>query len=73
MTPLVLKLGGELLETSADRRAMADAIGRLARIDARTCRTWVREHCDVEVVCAAYERTYRSVALPTLSEALARV
>ncbi len=30
MTPLVLKLGGELLETSADRRAMADAISRLA-------------------------------------------
>ena len=30
MTPLVLKLGGELLETPADRRAMADAIGRLA-------------------------------------------
>ena len=30
MTPLVLKLGGELLETASDRRAMADAIGRLA-------------------------------------------
>lgn len=30
MTPLVLKLGGELLETASDRHAMADAIGRLA-------------------------------------------
>jgi glycosyltransferase involved in cell wall biosynthesis len=54
-----------------DERAMADAIGRLSRIDARTCRTWVSEHCDVEVVCAAYEQTYRSVALPTQVRALA--
>ena len=30
MTPLVLKLGGELLESASDRAAMADAIGRLA-------------------------------------------
>jgi acetylglutamate kinase len=30
MTPLVLKLGGELLESAKDRGAMADAIGRLA-------------------------------------------
>ena len=30
MTPLVLKLGGELLESARDRGAMADAIGRLA-------------------------------------------
>jgi acetylglutamate kinase len=30
VTPLVLKIGGELLETASDRRAMADAIGRLA-------------------------------------------
>jgi glycosyltransferase involved in cell wall biosynthesis len=48
-----------------DVRAMADAIGRLPRIDARACRSWVSRHCDVEVVCAAYERTYRSAALPT--------
>jgi glycosyltransferase involved in cell wall biosynthesis len=51
-----------------DERAMAEAIGRLPRIDAQACRTWVSQHCDVEVVCAAYERTYRSVA-----RALARV
>jgi len=55
-----------------DERAMADAIGRLHRIDARACRSWVSEHCDVEVVCSAYERTYRSVALPILGRALAR-
>jgi len=30
VTALVLKLGGELLETSSDRRAMAEAISRLA-------------------------------------------
>jgi acetylglutamate kinase len=30
VTPLVLKLGGELLESARDRAAMADAIGRLA-------------------------------------------
>ena len=47
-----------------DERAMAAAIGQLPRIDARDCRDWVAEHCDVDVVAAAYERTYRSVALP---------
>jgi len=56
-----------------DERAMADAIGRLPRIDARNCRTWVSQHCDVEVVAAAYERTYRSVALPSVVRAFARV
>jgi glycosyltransferase involved in cell wall biosynthesis len=56
-----------------DERAMADAIGRLPLIAARDCRTWVSEHCDVEVVSAAYERTYRSVALPSVVRALARV
>jgi acetylglutamate kinase len=30
VTPLVLKLGGELLESASDRGRMADAIGRLA-------------------------------------------
>jgi glycosyltransferase involved in cell wall biosynthesis len=54
-------------------RAMADAIGRLPRIDARDCRTWVSQHCDVEVVAAAYEGTYRSVALPSVVRALASV
>jgi glycosyltransferase involved in cell wall biosynthesis len=56
-----------------DDRAMADAIGRLPRIAARECRAWVSQHCDVEVVAAAYERTYRSVALPRAVRALASV
>jgi glycosyltransferase involved in cell wall biosynthesis len=43
-------------------REMADAIGQLARIRARDCRDWVSEHCDAEVVAAAYEQVYRSVA-----------
>ena len=45
-----------------DEAAMAAAVGRLAAISARDCRAWVAEHCDVDVVAAAYERTYRSVA-----------
>jgi glycosyltransferase involved in cell wall biosynthesis len=45
-----------------DERAMTDAIGQLPRIDARDCRAWVRRHCDVEVVAAAYEHAYASVA-----------
>jgi glycosyltransferase involved in cell wall biosynthesis len=56
-----------------DERAMAVAIGGLPRIDAHTCRAWVRRHCDVNVVAAAYERTYRSVAAPDTAMALARV
>jgi glycosyltransferase involved in cell wall biosynthesis len=45
-----------------DERAMGAAVGRLGRIAARDCRAWVAEHCDVDVVAAAYESTYRSVA-----------
>jgi glycosyltransferase involved in cell wall biosynthesis len=56
-----------------DERAMADAIGHLPRIDARDCRDWVSQHCDGEVVAAAYERTYRSVALPGVAMELAGV
>jgi glycosyltransferase involved in cell wall biosynthesis len=56
-----------------DERAMAVAVGRLPRIDARDCRAWVSQHCDVEVVAAAYERTYRSVALQGVARAVARV
>ncbi len=47
-----------------DVRAMASAIGQLPRIAASDCRAWVSQHCDGDVVAAAYERTYRSVALP---------
>src|SRR5579859_6183915 len=39
-----------------DERAMAVAVSRLPRIDARACRAWVSHHCDVDVVAAAYER-----------------
>jgi glycosyltransferase involved in cell wall biosynthesis len=44
-----------------DEPAMAAAVGRLHTIAARDCRDWVSRHCDVDVVAAAYERTYRSV------------
>jgi glycosyltransferase involved in cell wall biosynthesis len=47
-----------------DERSMAAAIGQLPRIAARDCRAWVAEHCDGDVVAAAYESTYRS-AMPT--------
>jgi glycosyltransferase involved in cell wall biosynthesis len=56
-----------------DERQMADAIGQLQRIKARDCRTWVSEHCDGEVVAAAYERTYRSVVLPRAATELVHV
>ncbi len=56
-----------------DERAMADAIGLLRRINARDCRNWVGQHCDVQVVAAAYEHTYRSVASPRVARAMAGV
>jgi glycosyltransferase involved in cell wall biosynthesis len=46
-----------------DERGMADAICQLARLDPRDCRRWVREHCDGEVVAAAYARVYAEIAL----------
>ncbi len=56
-----------------NERAMAEAVGYLPRIQSRDCRDWVRRHCDGEVVAAAYERIYRSVALPRLVVKLAHV
>jgi glycosyltransferase involved in cell wall biosynthesis len=56
-----------------DERAMADAISRLPSIAARGCRAWVAAHCDVDVVAAAYERSYRSVASPRSRQTSARV
>jgi glycosyltransferase involved in cell wall biosynthesis len=44
-----------------DEMEMAAAVGQLSRISPRECRRWVAEHCDVGVVAAAYERTYRSL------------
>lgn len=46
-----------------DERGMAEAIGKLERIAGRDCRAWVSRNCDVAVVAAAYERTYRTAAL----------
>lgn len=45
-----------------DEQAMAAAVAHLPGIDPRGCRKWVAEHCDVDAVAAAYERTYRSVS-----------
>ena len=45
-----------------DEREMATAIGRLSTIAPGDCRRWVTAHCDVSVVAAAYERTYRRLA-----------
>lgn len=56
-----------------DERAMSDAIGQLSRIAPRDCRAWVSEHCDIEVVAAAYERTYRSEAVLGARQAAAVV
>jgi glycosyltransferase involved in cell wall biosynthesis len=55
-----------------DEREMAAAVGRLPSIAARDCRAWVAEHCDVDVVAAAYESIYRS-AVSTRAGALALV
>ena len=53
-----------------DERAMAEAVGRVREIAAGDCRDWVAENCDVDVVAAAYEDAYRSVArhVPELSQ-----
>jgi glycosyltransferase involved in cell wall biosynthesis len=56
-----------------DEQAMAAAVSRLPHIVPRDCRAWVAEHCDIDVVAAAYEQTYRSVAYARVAEALARV
>ncbi|HZV72123.1 MAG TPA: glycosyltransferase family 4 protein [Conexibacter sp.] len=45
-----------------DELAMGAAVDRLPSIAPRACRAWVAEHCDVDVVAAAYERAYRSAA-----------
>lgn len=56
-----------------DEQAMGVAVGQLPRIAPRDCRAWVTEHCDVDVVAAAYERTYRSVAHAGVAKAVALV
>jgi glycosyltransferase involved in cell wall biosynthesis len=59
---------GFLVETVA---AMTDAIGRLPEIAPRACRAWVAEHCDVDVVAAAYAEAYRTVAHRAAERAVA--
>jgi glycosyltransferase involved in cell wall biosynthesis len=56
-----LVVDGETGFLVEDERGMAAAVERLPSIAARDCRSWVAEHCDVNVVAAAYESSYRSV------------
>ncbi|HEV3094400.1 MAG TPA: glycosyltransferase family 4 protein [Solirubrobacteraceae bacterium] len=57
-----LVLDGQTGFLVEDEQAMGAAVGQLSRIAARDCRAWVAAHCDVDVVAAAYESAYRSVA-----------
>jgi glycosyltransferase involved in cell wall biosynthesis len=68
-----LVIDGETGFLVRDEREMGEAVGRLQQIDARDCRAWVSQHCDVDVVATAYERTYRAVARPARASAVARV
>ncbi len=68
-----LVLDGQTGFLVEDERAMAAAVGWLPSIDPRDCRAWVAEHCDVNVVAAAYEATYQSVAHKRVAEAVALV
>ncbi len=43
----------------ADEATMGSAVADLATISPASCRAWVAEHCDVEVVSRAYEQVYR--------------
>ena len=81
-TPVIAFPEGAMRELIVDAKtgflvkdvgAMADAVGQLPRITARDCRTWVREHCDGDVVAAAYERIYRTVLAPQSTPALTLV
>ena len=68
-----LVLDGQTGFLVQDEQAMGAAVGRLGGIAARDCRVWVAEHCDVDVVAAAYEQTYRSVMRPGAAETVALV
>ena len=63
-----LIVDGETGFIVTDEAAMAAAVARLSGIAPRACRDWVVEHCDVDAVAAAYERTYRSVARARFGE-----
>jgi glycosyltransferase involved in cell wall biosynthesis len=68
-----LVLDGQTGFLVEDEQAMGEAVDRLPCIAARDCRDWVAEHCDVDVVAAAYEETYRSVAHRRIAESVALV
>lgn len=57
-----LVLDGQTGFLVEDEQAMGAAVDQLPYISARDCRAWVAEHCDVDVVAAAYESAYRSVS-----------
>jgi glycosyltransferase involved in cell wall biosynthesis len=54
----------------ADEAAMAVAVQQLDAISPAACRSWVAEHCDVEVVSDAYEQIFRN-AIADRSQPLA--
>ena len=66
-----LVVDGETGFLVKDEWEMAAAAGWLPGIAARDCRNWVAEHCDVDIVAAAYERTYRSVVRQNSARAAA--
>jgi hypothetical protein len=43
---------------------MGAAVDQLDSIAPATCRAWVAEHCDVEVVSRAYEQVFRDAIAP---------
>jgi glycosyltransferase involved in cell wall biosynthesis len=51
-----------------DEAAMVTALGDIDQIDPADCRSWVAEHCDVNVVAGAYEAAYRTVLRAGSSE-----
>jgi glycosyltransferase involved in cell wall biosynthesis len=57
-----LVLDGQTGFLVENEQAMGAAVAQLPHISARDCRAWVAAHCDVDVVAAAYESAYRSVA-----------
>jgi glycosyltransferase involved in cell wall biosynthesis len=76
-TPVIAFPAGAASELVVDGRtgflvegetAMAAAVGGLGRIAPRDCRSWVAEHCDVDVVAGAYESAYFAVAHPCAKE-----
>lgn len=56
-----------------DEQEMADAVSRLPAIAPEACRSWVVDHCDVDVVAAEYEEIYRTVAHRAAERAVALV